>query len=901
MAGIPVLSAISGALARLRSLWRGVRRRAQVEAEMREEFRHHIELRTEDLLRTGLSPAEARRRARIEFGSMATHRDAARAARGLRAFDQLRFSWLDVKLGLRMLVKHPGLTIVGCIALAIGIPVALAPLQLVHAINAPLPFDEGERIVGIEYWSGVDEVRPKLHDFERWRRELTSFEQLAAARPRSMNLVGEGGRVQVVRGAEMTASAFAVPRVKPLLGRVLLEADEARGATPVVVIGHALWRTYFGGDPGVVGRTLQLGRTRRTIVGVMPPGFLFPYRAEFWVPLQARAIDYEFGEGPSLWVFGRLRDGVSKKRAQAELTAVGRRIAADHPDERARLRTDLLPYAYAVTGLRANFQRAYPAYLMTLLLLGVACGNVGTLMLARAAARSTEIAVRNALGAGRGRIVMQFFIESLVLACLAAGVGLVLAELVARRFEFFTRSMPFWFDLGVGPFAVAVAGGLAVFSAVIAGLVPALRLTGKKVHHTLHHSGVGVAGLRFGAVATVLIIAETGLAVGCLSGVGMMGPGAFRAPSIGEGIAAAEYLTARLELPVDLPTRGAADSVAAGFSARFAEIQQELSRRLAAEPAVRAVAFASALPGMDHDRVRVEVEGVDAPADAPGGHTVRRAHVGPGFFSALEQPVLMGRGFDSRDLEASARPVIVNRSFVDQVLRGGSPIGRHIRCVHPPDEEPAPWHEIVGVVNDLGMNIVNPARGAGVYHLSAPGESRPVYLLVRLAGDPMAFVPRLRSILTRIDPAMQLDDPARLDEVFSDLRLEARFGSIVFMLVAAIAILLSAAGLYALMAFTVTGRTREIGIRVALGARRSNIAAVVARRALLQLGAGVALGAWLGAVVVRDMINDANLATYWPLALVTVAAVMAIIGLLACAPPTLRALRIQPVQALKQD
>jgi hypothetical protein len=386
-------------------------------------------------------------------------------------------AWLDLKLAGRMLVRHPGLTLVGGLALAVGIPVALAPVQLANAINAALPFEDGHRIVGLEYWDRFDSRRATLHDFERWKKELTSFEPLAAARRRIENVIAEGGAVEVVRGSEMTASAFAVPRVQPLLGRTLLEADEARGADPVVVIGHELWRRQFDGARDALGRTLRFGRTVRTVVGVMPPGFLFPARDEFWVPLQQRAIDYQIGRGPTFWVFGRLRDGVSWEQAQAEFTAIGQRIAADHPNTHGHVRADVIPYQHAITGLKPTFDRVYLLYAMSLLLLGVACGNVGTLMLARTAARSNEIAVRNALGAGRGRIIMQLFVESLLLAVLAAAVGIVLADRAVSRLPAmrqFEAVMPFWFDLSVKPWTVAVGAGFAIFSAIIAGLLPAL-------------------------------------------------------------------------------------------------------------------------------------------------------------------------------------------------------------------------------------------------------------------------------------------------------------------------------------------------------------------------------------------------------------------------------------------
>ncbi len=747
-----------------------------------------------------------------------------------------------------MLVHYPGLTIVGGLALAIGIPVALVPVHLINALNAPLPFEDGHRIVGLQYWDvqASDSRRPTLYDFERWKAELTSFETLAAARTRRENVISDAGPVEVIRGAEMTASAFAVTRVQPLLGRTLVEADELKTAPPVVVIGHDLWQTQFAGDADVLGRTLRFGRVLRTIVGVMPAGFGFPYRDRFWVPLQERAIDYEVGQGPGLLIFGRLRDGVSFEQAQAEQTTVGHRIAADHPDTHGRLRPEVAAYAHVATGLRATYDQVYPMLLVSLMMLAVVCGNVGTLMLARTATRSNEIAVRNALGAGRTRIVMQLFVESLVLAVSAAAVGLFLSQLAVSRLpllKLFEAAMPFWFDLSVTPFTVAVAGAFAVFSAVISGLVPALRVTGKRAYQTLQRQSAGASGLRFGAVATALIVVEVAIAVGGLSGVVSVAEGAFGDRSFGEGIAVEEYLTTQLRLtPVDAAAADRSDRSVAESTRRLAAFQEALSRRLAADPSVRAATFASALPGMDHDRRRVEIEGAGVSPGLSRARVVNVAYIDRSFFDALGQSVLVGRGFEPRDLKQVVRPVIVNRSFVDKVLEGRHPLGERIRYATAPGKEPGPWHEIVGVVNDLGMSVIDPGKGAGVYHVVAPGELNPPHLLVRIAGDSMSFVPRLREILTTVEPSIIMDNPVRLDRAFSELLMQARFTALIFALIAVIGVVLSAAGLYALMAFAVSQRTREIAIRTALGARPARIVGAVVRRAVFQLVAGVAIG-----------------------------------------------------------
>ena len=357
---------------------------------------------------------------------------AAAVARGRAGWPRLPgISWLDFTLAGRMLVRYPALTVVAGLALAIGIPLALAPMQLANAINAPLPFEDRDRIVGVEYVVAprMFDRQPTLHDFERWRGETSQFATLAAALPQRANVASDRGPLEARTGVTITATAFDVPRVAPLIGRTLRPADEAETAAPVVLIGHDLWQSHFGGAADAVGSAMQIAGTTRAVVGVMPAGFEFPYRGDFWLPLQARARDYPIGRGPLLAVFGRLRDGVSREQAQAELIAVSQRIAAEHPDTYADLTPVVTEYAYVVTGLTPTVDRVWPAYVISVLLLGVACANVGTLMLARTAGRTNEIAIRAALGAGRARIVTQLFLETLVLSSVSAAAGLLAAEI----------------------------------------------------------------------------------------------------------------------------------------------------------------------------------------------------------------------------------------------------------------------------------------------------------------------------------------------------------------------------------------------------------------------------------------------------------------------------------------
>jgi predicted permease len=845
----------------------------------------------------GLSPS----RARIRYAANMLASAGSMARWRLRVAGPGLGSLLDVKLGIRMLRKHPALTGVAVLALSIGIPVGLVPHHMKGLYEVTLPFDDGERIVELRAWdveAGRTDRRV-LHDFHAWRGSLQSFSRIGAARSGPLNVVDDEGRASPAAGAEVTASTFEILRVSPLLGRRLVEADEEPGAPDVVVIGYDLWRSRFGGDPDVLGRPLRIGRVSHEIVGVMPEGFLFPIRDHLWTPLRADPLAYPRGEGPSLFVFGRLADGVTLAGADAELRAVGARLAREHSTTNGDLRAEVVPFP------KSEIDYGDPIFwqvqILALALLTIACGNVGTLILARTAARSGEIAVRTALGANRGRIVAQLFVEALVLAIVSAGVGLFLADQVAQRIQVFIEAdVPFWFDVGMTRRTVVAALGLAVFAAVVAGVVPALKATGRHVQSNLQRARAGASGLRMGGFSTALIVAEVALVVGFLAVGGVLLPGLLQGREEGLGLPTGEYLSARFRVPTpDL-------AHAADRRLAVATAQEELVRRLRGEPGVRSVALATSLPGQSHAEIRVEVEAEARGADY-GGHEVRASRVDVDYFGGLEQPILLGRDFDRGDLTGSSPEehpvVIVNTSFVERVLQGRNPLGHRIRHMDRSGSgaPPSRWYEIVGVVGHLGMNDVNPEMDDGVYHPVARGEKNPIDVAVRVGADPGAFTGRLRSLAAEVDPTAMIEAPAPLDEARSEERIAMGWASFAVGLLAAVAVVLSSAGLYALVSFSVSERTREIGVRTALGARPGNIVTAIARRVFVQLGIGVALGIGLGFLMIRTMVGDeAFHEVNTPLLLAVVAAVTLVIGVLSCLPPVRRGLKIRPVEALKE-
>jgi predicted permease len=818
-------------------------------------------------------------------------------------------SWIDVKLAVRMLIRQPGLTLVATFALAIGIPVGLLPLHVLDSLSRPLPVEGGEQIVMVRNYdkAASNDVTRPLHDFLRWRDELTSFEDLTMWRPELFNVLAADERAASMRGTEVTASFFSLLRIPPQLGRPLSAADEAVGAPDVVIIGHHLWLSRMGGVPDVIGKSIRIGGVPHTVVGVMPEGFLFPYRDHLWLPLRFNPLDSTPGGGPTGRIMGRLAKGVSIEKARHEVEFFGQQMASQFPRTHAQLQPQVVPFTSVLTEMDSPEAKLGILITQTLavLLLALACANVGILILARAATRSAELAIRTALGASRARIVSQLFIESLVLAVVAAGVGLLLLQAVARRPVEVLASLPFWVDFDVSLRTTALAMSLAVVSAAIAGVLPALKATSKGVHSAIQRAGGGNSGIRFGRGYSALIVSEVAIGVWFLTLGWSLLPSAVSKPG-GLGIQTDQYLSAALRIPRVDTSRGDETTARPEFVRRVAVAHRELIRRLAAEPGVGPVAIASALPGMSSHASRyVQIEGLPRPPGSPApAHLISVARVDIGYFDALEQPILNGRTFNAGDLGDDRSAVIVNAGFVNRVLGGRNPIGQRLRYWEQ-GKEPGPFSlEIVGVVGPLGMSATNPSADQGMYQPVAPGELHPVSFAIRVGSDPERFTPRLRSIATAIDATALIQNPAALDKVPNPEQRLLVWSTYLIALLAGIAVVLSAACLYALMSFTVAERTREIGIRTALGAQPSRLVSEIAKRAFRQLTVGVLVGGGLSAAMLWSFddryLNAGILYTAnWPFTVGVIAVAVMVVGMLACVKPTLRAIRIRPMDALR--
>jgi predicted permease len=799
-----------------------------------------------------------------------------------------------------MLLKHRGLTMVGAFAMAVAIAVGATTFDI---LDSPLPLSGGDRIAAIDF-IGSDPGSPDqkvIHEFAALRGRLATIEHFSGYRNAQHNLVAAETAPEPVAVAEITASAFAITNTPPQLGRYLLPSDEAESASPVLVIGYQAWQLQFARDPNVVGRTVTLGGVPRTIVGVMPDGFEFPAVHQFWIPLREDPLKYKRGEGPSLATFGRLAPGVTIEQAQAEVAAIAQQTAAAHPGSGVALRPLVLPYSQQVIEDPALVWAMRAAQWFAGVLTVVVAINLAILVYARTVSRLGEMAVRSALGASRKRILAQLYIEALALALMGAAAGLGLTRYVLDAIQTINEaagSLPYWIDFELSPAAVLFALGLAATSALIIGVLPGLKATGVSLSANLHELH-GRSGTRLGATWTTLIVAQVAVAVAVLPAAVFFASRVVRMELAGAGFAAESVVVAEA---------GPGPGAPAADRDRVAAQQLELLARLEAEPGVTGVAFSSHVPGLGNHRairfedgVRVRVRAEHVPdvgiTDALFPSTTR---VSIDLFDAYGVETLAGRAFTAADVGTTN--VIVNHSFVDMYLYEPNAIGLSFRFDNKTaNAAPVRWYHIVGVVHEFPAFQINLARDAEptVYHPAGVGEMSSVLLSVRFAGAvPPTFVHRLRDIAAEVDPTLQLTDVSILATLYDTLRAPLRSIAWAAVLVTSSVLLLSAAGIYALMSFTVAQRTREIGIRTALGAPPQRVLLHVFGRAAWQVSAGVVVGSVLSAGAFVAIGLDVLRAL--PL-LLAVAAIMAFVALLAAFGPARRGVRIQATDALRAE
>jgi predicted permease len=795
----------------------------------------------------------------------------------------------ELRVAVRSLVRQPGTAALGVLALALGIGLPTTMFSIVNgALLRGLPFVESDRILHLAPYNIAeqDDVDARVHTFAEFRGRQQSFEDLAAFQFQTANLVGPSGTPVRYQAASVTANTFRLLRVVPALGRDFREEDSRPGAAPAVIIGDKVWEEQFGRSPSAVGQSLRVNGAVMTVVGVMPPKFRFPSNQDLWPALVVDPDNTAFGEGPTLETIGRLKPGVTRDQAGAEFATLWRQLEQAYPDRYTGGYTvEVKPY------IREFIGDEVVGVLVTMLaavfgVLVIACVNVANLVLARAAVRTREVAVRTAIGASRWQVVRQTLTEVLLLAAAGAAGGLALAQ---AGITLFNRAIvdtqpPFWIDIRIDGTVLLFATVATLAAALVSGLVPALRVSKADLAQVMSDEG-RTTGLRMGRISRALVVAELALSFGLLVMAGLMIQSVSNVARADFGFAMRDVWSARLTLP-------AADYPDEGRRRQFLDAALERLRGL---PGVRAAALGSNIPiGGPHYAIKLPDRQYDGERDY---HDVHGAVVSADYFRVLRVEPGEGRAFDERDRETGAPTVIVNQSLARRYFPEGA-LGRRLAIATGTHQE---WREVVGVVPDLGMGQSPGDRTREAIYLPlAQMPPAGVTLLAHAAGAPLTLSGPARDAIRALDLNLPLFNIATVQEGFEAGNWPFRVFGTLFMAFGGAALFLATVGLYGVMAFSVSRRTQEIGVRMAVGAGARDVLVMVMRQGLWQIAVGIALGAGLGMGLGSAAgILLFRVSPYDPRILVTIAAVLAGAALLACLVPARRAAAVDPMVALR--
>ena len=894
---------------RIGSWMRAVTRRLRMENEMDAELRFHIEAFAEDLVRSGVARKEALRRAGIEFGGVERAKEECREARGVSLFDGLM---QDFQYAARALRKNPGFTAIAVLTLALGIAVNATMFSLVSAflLRRP-PGREPNRVAVISGISPAQTFQSDLNgvsgpNYLSWRNANDVFEEMAAAdeyRSVSLTAQGEGkngqltstGRPEALRAAAVSLNYFKVLGVSPQFGRAFAEGEDQAGHEHVAILSHELWERRFGSDISIIGNTIRLNRENYTVIGVMPANFrLMGFIPQLWTPLVLSAADQTEAarKDRSLTLLARLKAGVTVEQARAEMVTLGRRAEESFPAiERgwgAGVRT-LPDFLIQSFGVRAGI-----AVMMTTVgfVLMIACANVAGLLLARAAGRRKELAIRISLGAGRMRIVRQLLTEGLLIALLGGGMGLLLSYWginfvrASMSFNEYVAAIPISLDWNVAFFALAIS----LASAMLCGLIPALNASRTDINMSLKdESRAATAGRSHSRLRTVMVTGEIAMAMFLLVGTGLLIRGLFVIHHQNLGFRPDHLLTAGVTL----------DSTQYKDPPQQAAFVRNVLLRLQQIPSAEAVAATSDLPATGPGKVTFLLKGQPELPANQRPNTLDLV-ITPEFFRTAGIPLLRGRVFTERDDAGAPHVVLVSQEFVHRHLQDQEPLGKQIRLdVGGATPE---WSEIVGVVGNTKSHSESTREEPQVYE---PMFQRPISslsLMIRSGSDPNKLAAAMRNAVAQVDGELPLTNVMSMSSLIGgqangDPLFEGLMGTF-----ASLALVLAAIGIYGLVAHSVSQRTHEIGIRMVLGAGKSNVLSMVLREGLRMTAIGAAIGILLALPLPKlfeAIFYDLHIKE--PAIYIIVPAAMTLVTMLATYIPARRAMRVDPIVALRYE
>jgi predicted permease len=802
----------------------------------------------------------------------------------------------DLRHGGRSLARHPGLAAISIVALALGIGLTTTMWSITWGgILRGLPFEQADQIMHLERTRPSHNIQSDpvpLSDFAAWREQQRSFEDLSAWSEGTVNVSGTEGRPERFEGAFITAAAFPMLRVQPLRGRYFTDADNRPGAPAVAVIGWNIWQNRFGGDSAIIGRTVRANGTTREIVGVMPRGFLFPTNAEIWIPLTVDPLAKPWGDGDGLEVMGRLRPKVTRTQALHEFETICARLATEHPKENAGVGPAIKPFTEEYIG-REPILMLWTMMAAVFGVLLIACSNVANLLLARAATRTKEIAVRTALGASRWRVASQLLAESLVLASIGAVLGIGIAWAGVRWFVngMADTEPPFWIDIRLDGVVLAFTLGITLLAAVLSGLIPAIQATRPNLNEVLKDEGRGTSSLKLGKFSKALVIAELALSGGLLVGAGFMIQSVVQLSHFDYGVPTQGVFTARVGLfESNYPD-----------SASRMRFWRDLEQRLQTLPGQHGVALMTALPGLWGWNEQFALDGKTYAEDRDYPHT-RRTSVTPGWFPAFQVKPVEGRVLTEADAGGALPVAVITRGFAHKYYGDGSALGRRIRLGASDTKQP--WLTIVGVIPDVWYdgNSNDEVLGTVVLTPFAQGDYRFVSIAVATPGDPASLAPSVQEAVSGVDPDQPIYFVRTLAQAIQrNGWFYSIFGSL-FMVFGGAALFLATIGVYGVVSFSVSRRTQEIGVRMALGAGDRSVLGLFLRQAAVQAGVGLALGLVLAFFLAKGIsFVMFHVDVKQPVMYLGVGLVLAATSLLATLIPALRALQVDPVVALRYE
>jgi putative ABC transport system permease protein len=879
----------------LRSLASGLFRRSQMEGEMDEELRAHIANRADDLERSGLSHAEAERRARIEFGGQERYKEECREERGGAWLESL---WTDVRFGLRMLVKSRGFSALAVLTLALGIGANAAIFSMVNALLLhPYHFRALDALVRVWEDRGIDEGYDARYVAPADATELSThneaFENLTTYEMRSFSL-GVGSEVQPVLGCRITANFFDVLSVSPAAGRIFSPGEEQPGADQVAIVSHGFWQRRFAGDPRLLGGPISVNGRSYSIVGIMPNDFDYPVPVELWVPLALTPEEKGDRAQLSLQVLGRLKEGVTLDQARATLAGFSRRLAQDYPKTNAgrtmkalQLRKEL----YVFTLPLFLLLQAAAGFVLLL-----ACANLANLVFARMIGRQREIALRAALGAGRGRLG-QLFLSETLLYSMAAGVVAITASFASVRMlrasipAGWTKWVPGWDGIRVDGNVLAVTILVALGTGLVLGLATVVHATHVELNNTLKETGPGSVTPAKRRVRSALVVAQVMFAFVLLVCAGLTIQGFARLARVYQGFEPASVL--RVE--ISLPEKAYPDTV------RITNFYQQLLRGTASLPGVQHASLITNPPAsnVDSETTFFNIEGQPArkAGEAPSADLQIAT---PDFFATLKISLVSGRLLSEADSANAARVVVISRGMAERFWPGADPVGHRIKLGTVDSAEP--WVTIAGIVGDVRQNWWNPMTRPVIYKPFAQSAQRSMTLLLRTTTNPTSYVSGIREVTRRIDPGIALRGVATLEEEVSDSIAIVRIMGILMGIFGMVALVLSSVGVYGVLSESVAQRTREIGIRLALGAETDALMKLILGHALKLTAIGLAIALPISFAISRAMTSLIfGIVSMDVTILAGFTALLFLVALGAGYLPARRAMRIDPMVALRYE